>query len=564
MNDQKNSQQAFLGKIEYEAAVYTTQKIQDYVGNPLIEALPPILETEEQVVDAFYSLPRVRDEERVLPPLLRTHVIKRVKGFIQPLPIHIKMESKISVLIRQSYLSRNPLSIEYKKRMKLLHQLKAESEINADDVTNYYSGFTSTAECMFINGVSGMGKTTAARRILQMYPQIIRHSEYGGQLFTRTQIVWLKVDCPYDGSFTTLCRSIFQEIDRLTGSRWNEKYGYLTRSTSTMVMHLTTLLANYDVGLIVIDEIQNLYNAKGDPTEMLDFFVTITNTFSVPIVFIGTNRARNLFQKNFRLARRIQSDGYIEIANLKKDSAEWCLFMESLWSFHVLEDDLPLNNDFNDVFYDQCQGVIAVAIMLFIFAQNRAISEGKTALTPEFINKTANEDLKLIKPMIVALRSKNPLEIAKFDDLSIDEDAILKHYEHNIAMSERVQEKIRQRKEELEDVRSKVNDNLFIEFSTSGLFTSIKPDTMREIIDSTVSNSDVNLDYDDLKDLTMELLQAEKKRLKKPKNDNVVSMEKQSLLVIFDKSVKDKQHPYDGFKKCDFIKDPLIEFLKVK
>lgn len=564
MNDRKSDQQTVLEKNEYEAAIYTPQKIQDYVGNPLIEALPPILETEEQVVDAFYSLPRVRDEERGLPPLLRTHVIKRVKGFIQPLPIHIKMESKISVLIRQSYLSRNPLGIEYKKRMKLLHQLKEENEINADEVANYYSGFTSTAECMFINGVSGMGKTTAARRILQMYPQIIRHSEYGGQLFTRTQIVWLKVDCPYDGSFTTLCRNIFQEIDRLTGSRWNEKYGYLTRSTSTMVMHLTTLLANYDVGLIVIDEIQNLYNAKGDPTEMLDFFVTITNTFSVPIVFIGTNRARNLFQKNFRLARRIQSDGYIEIANLKKDSAEWCLFIESLWSFHVLEDDLPMNNEFNEVFYDQCQGVIAVAIMLFMFAQNRAISEGKTALTPETINKTANEDLKLIKPMIMALRSGNPMEIAKFDDLTIDENAILKHYEQDIAMSERVQEKIRQKKEELEDVRGKANDDLFIEFSTSGLFTSIKTDTMRKIIDSIVTNSDVNTDYDDLKDLAMELLQAEKKRLKKPKNDNVVFMEKQSLLVIFDKSVKDNQHPYDGFKKYGFIKNPLVEFLKVE
>jgi hypothetical protein len=91
-----------------------------------------------------------------------------------------------------------------------------------------------------------------------------------------------------------------------------------------------------------------------------------------------------------------------------------------------------------------------------------------------------------------------------------------------------------------------------------------KPDAMKKIIDSTVANSDVHSDYDDLKDLTMELLQAEKKRLKKPKNDNVVSVEKQSLLVIFDKSVKDKQHPYDGFKKYGFIKDPLVEFLKVK
>lgn len=561
MNGEKNSRHLFSAYVE---AVYKPQKIEDYAGNPLIEALPRILETEEQVVDAFYSLPTVKPEERNLPPLLRTHVIKRVKGFIQPLPVHIKLESKISVLIRQSYICRNPIKLEYKKKLQLLNQLKTENNVGIETVENYYRDFQSTAECIFINGVSGMGKTTAIRRILQLYPQIIRHSVYNDQAFTRTQLVWIKIDCPYDGSFITLCRNVFQEIDRLTGSRWNEKYGYLTRSTSTMVMYLTTLLANYDVGLLVIDEIQNLYNAKGDPAEMLDFFVTLTNMFSVPIVFIGTNRARNLFQKNFRLARRVQSDGYIEIANLKKASAEWELFLESLWEFSVMEENLPLSNDVKEVFYNHCQGVIAVAVMLFMFSQNMAISKGKKLLTTEIIKKTADEDLNLIKPMLKALRSGNPFEIAKFDDITIDEDAILTHYEQNIGMSERVQEKIRQKKEELEGVRNKVNDSLYLEFITSGLFNSIKPDVIRKIIDAEVDKAPMNLDYEDLRDLVLELLQAEKKKLKKPKLDNVVSLEKQSLLVLFEQAVKSKQHPYEIFKKHGIIKNPITEFLKVE
>ena len=74
----------------------------------------------------------------------------------------------------------------------------------------------------------------------------------------------------------------------------------------------------------------------------------------------------------------------------------------------------------------------------------------------------------------------------------------------------------------------------------------------------------MNLDYEDLRDLVLELLQAEKKKLKKPKLDNVVSLEKQSLLVLFEQSVKSKQHPYEIFKKHGIIKNPITEFLKVE
>jgi hypothetical protein len=60
--------------------------------------------------------------------------------------------------------------------------------------------------------------------------------------------------------------------------------------------------------------------------------------FSVPIIFIGTSKARGLFQTNFRLARRVQSGGYIEMGPLKKGSVEWDTLLESLWEFNVLDD----------------------------------------------------------------------------------------------------------------------------------------------------------------------------------------------------------------------------------
>ena len=73
--------------------------------------------------------------------------------------------------------------------------------------------------CISIIGISGIGKTTAIERLLLMYPQVIKHFEYKGECFTRTQIVWLKIDCPYDGNLSTLCKSFFKAIDDILGTR---------------------------------------------------------------------------------------------------------------------------------------------------------------------------------------------------------------------------------------------------------------------------------------------------------------------------------------------------------
>src|SRR5690625_5598051 len=81
-----------------------------------------------------------------------------------------------------------------------------------------------------------------------MYPQVIKHEAYEGQPFNHTQIVWLKIDCPYDGSLSTLCKSFFKAIDDLLGTRYLEKYGYMNRITSTMLLHMTSLASMYGIG----------------------------------------------------------------------------------------------------------------------------------------------------------------------------------------------------------------------------------------------------------------------------------------------------------------------------
>ncbi len=271
-----------LLKGRIELAEYIEQELTDYVDNPYIEALPSIF-SEEKIINQFTRYPILQENERSKNKSLRFHMIKRLKNFIQPLPDHFAIESKLSSMIRRGYLARNPIDRTYFERLKILNEVHSEKKEEREEILrSNMEHIRSTADSLSIIGISGIGKTTAIERLLLMYPQIIKHEEYREKSLSRTEIVWLKIDCPYDGSLSTLCKSFFKAIDDLLGTRYLEKYGYLNRITSSMMLHMTSLASMSGIGVLVIDEIQHLMNAKNDSEEMLNFFVTLTNTVGIP------------------------------------------------------------------------------------------------------------------------------------------------------------------------------------------------------------------------------------------------------------------------------------------
>src|SRR5699024_12404323 len=112
----------------------------------------------------------------------------------------------------------------------------------------------------------------------------------------------LKIDCPYDGRLATIYKSIFKAIYDLLGTRYLEKYGYMNRITSTMLLHMTSLASMYGISVLVIDEIQHLLHSKNDKEEMFNFFVTLSNTGGITTVLIETSNAQNQIKGNCRQA----------------------------------------------------------------------------------------------------------------------------------------------------------------------------------------------------------------------------------------------------------------------
>jgi hypothetical protein len=90
----------------------------------------------------------------------------------------LDLESRISRVIRQGYLPRNPVGREYVMSLKDGYRAVQNCDINANQQ------FRSTACGFTIIGVSGMGKSVSINRVLSMYPQVIVHSRYKGAGFS--------------------------------------------------------------------------------------------------------------------------------------------------------------------------------------------------------------------------------------------------------------------------------------------------------------------------------------------------------------------------------------------
>lgn len=388
-------------------ANYTQSPIPDYTGNPLIEALPPVM-TEADAARAIAHFPASPDNERHLGKELRLHCIDRLKTLIQPLPIHLELESAVSSILRTGYVSRNPVNAT---TWRHLHTLST----NRRDLALFHS----SASTFSLVGLSGIGKTTALNAVLSLYPQKIVHCRYQGKEFLHTQIVWLKIECPFDGSLSGLCHAFFKALDKALddpgrhSARFRSKAGIME-----MIHSMEQLASTYFIGALVIDELQHLNAAKtGGKDNMLNFFVNLINSIGIPVVFAGTNSMINLFADVLRNARRACGQGMYDFRQPAQLDAAWNMLVDVIWEYQWVQKPVALSPALRAVLYDLTQGVTDFLAKLMILGQRYAIQSNIETLNEQVFRHIADTKLKLLKPAIAALRSGDTAAMKKFEDL---------------------------------------------------------------------------------------------------------------------------------------------------
>lgn len=385
---------------------YFDMPITELRGNPLVEAMAPPPMSDVDSIKRLSHFPEFNETERELPAVFRALLPARLLNFMFPTKQHVRLLQRIYGQVLNGYRRPNPLSPE---GQRALHG-------NAD-----VPAIPRPANISFLTGLSGMGKSTVIRSVTRaMGKPVIKHSNYRGNVFTETQLLYLMRNVPDQCSAKALCKSFGKSADALIGlPLYSKKFADRSMTRTDYVDALRTMIVNHHVGVLVIDEFQNLSLAKsGGKEELVALIVNLRDELGIPIVLVGTYRAASILRDDASTARRLVEGGFHELQRPADASDEnWLALCEIISDYQWVLEPQPLTDEFVEVLYRYSQGITGIMLNLYVTAQTFAIEEGIEKISPQLIEQVYKERFRPLHHIIDILSSNNIDLLSQYDDL---------------------------------------------------------------------------------------------------------------------------------------------------
>ena len=313
-----------------------------YDNNPFIEALPPMLSGKD-LIHALAVIPPYSNGDRDRSTGERLQLLSSLYEFYQPLSMTIDLYCEIHTAMLHCYgqYTAQREAAAFQNGYSLMHGNALAAAIGGG---NSFS----------VVGVSGLGKSTALQRVLSLYPQVIEHTEYHGKKFYCHQIPYLVVQTPHDASIKALILDIYLQIDSLIGTCYQKDALSRRLSIDVLVSQLNQIVRVNHIGLLVIDELQNIAYRKSDGgIRFLNFLVHLINGAGVSVCMVGTPRVLQVLQQEFRAARRTTGLVYDRLPN----DREFSLLLHGLWHYQYTQYATDLTPELANWLYRKTQGI---------------------------------------------------------------------------------------------------------------------------------------------------------------------------------------------------------------
>ena len=382
----------FTDNLKYEenvtrpvAAIYSHPLLPMDQHNRLIAALPPKM-TDKERSDFYYRKlpfePSINGDRDV-----QLAEIDMLTTILLPLSTVRELEERVNSIIINSYHKRAKDFIVENQKAYVADE-RYNQALSMDN-TDEGDGHTGLA----FAGVGGCGKTTLTKRLFERYPKAVVHDTPRGQF---VQILWLRSQPISNGDIVTFLDSIGKEIDRALMNTNNTYYNLIhsQRTIAAKTEKITELFRLFNVGILVIDEIQR-FNVAKSRTDSFQTMMSIMNKSKVALMVIGTEQAYHKFFYEYYLARRFGSPlpaskyctDYNYFTGLVK------LVMDTNW-FKTEQNITP---DIIRTMYRETSGIIERIITIWMAVQKKYVKlpedeKNTFVLTPEFIAGCADEN----------------------------------------------------------------------------------------------------------------------------------------------------------------------------
>ena len=347
----------------------------------IIERIPPMMAGDE-LMDALRARPEYD------PNIVYASVPNRLMAMSDIYNIYVPSEMSAQIY---SKLYLGLLRSLQKKgtRMALLQQLENRRAVLGADYNSVLGG----CDSFTIIGESGIGKSRAVSRAISIMQ---------GEKVVVTEHPYLKllpicvVQCPFDSSVKGMLLEILRKVDESLGSRYHES-ALRGRMTTDMLIGSVSQAGLNHIGLLIVDEIQNVVNSKNG-RNLIGALTQLINNSGISIGMVGTPESAVFFESEMYMARRSLG---LQFGPMQYDEnfRDLC---RTLLSYRYVGEPFDITEGMLRWLHEHCGGNISVLISLIHDAQENAIINGTEKFDMTALNTAAVE---LTNTLLTAIKS---------------------------------------------------------------------------------------------------------------------------------------------------------------
>lgn len=342
---------------------FTTKLPEMKSGNELISALSIIPEYDKTICQQNQAV--------------RLMALSDLYQIYVPSQMSLEIYSKLYLALLRS-MQKKSSQMAIKQRYENYKAMQQQS----------YSGILGGSDSFTIIGTSGIGKSSAISRAISLITEnrIIEIDK------PYTKIIpCLIVQCPFDSSVKGMLLEILRKVDEELGT---DHYNHAIKSraaTTDMLIGSVSSIALNHIGMLVVDEIQNVVNSKNGKS-LIGALTQLINNSGISICMVGTPESTVFFESAMQLARRSVGLQYTTM-NYDEYFQSFC---KIIFKYQFLKNQTEITAAITEWLYEHSAGVVSVVVSLIHDAQEIAILTGKEVLNLDTLNEAYQQRLTLL------------------------------------------------------------------------------------------------------------------------------------------------------------------------
>lgn len=249
-----------------------------------------------------------------------------------------------------------------------------------------FSSIIGGSDSFTIIGDSGIGKSATVSRVLDLI-SAQRVIDLPGDMRI---IPCVQVQTPADCSVKGLLFEVLRKVDEILDTRYHFNATRVGSTTDMLIGSVSTVALNH-IGLLIVDEIQNVVNSKNGQV-IVGMLTQLINNAGISICMVGTPKSEQFFGQEMMLARRSLGLSY---GPFSYDNI-FAGFCTELFRYRYVQNKTEPDERIVHWLYNHCKGNASIIVSLIHDAQEIAILDGYEKLDITSLEKAYKGRLSML------------------------------------------------------------------------------------------------------------------------------------------------------------------------